>query len=314
MTTKDVPRASRTRQDKAPKARAAARRATRGNGGKSDASIPAAPRGAVERSLRLMEALIEMAGPTGLPRLAQAAGLETNTAHRLLERLVATGYARKCGATKRYSAAARALVPMSLHHPLNRLRLESREQLRLLRERHDESVCLIVFVGRQRVIIDFIPGREPLSPLYETWLSNPLHASAAGIVLLSGYGEAERRRLLGPEPFEAPTANTITSYSRLDEELAALAADGYAVARQTTFIGVYAVAAPIRGPQGLVGCLALTGSAYGKDEPRLAALGESLKDAAHLITFGAPSVKAVSDFLGDAVPDSEIQVTQQGRG
>lgn len=310
MKTKDVPRTPRIRQGKPPKVRVSGGSAARVNGGKHDSSVPAAPRGAVERSLRLMEVLIELAGPTGLPRLAQLVGLETNTAHRLLERLVATGYARKCGATKRYSAAARALVPMSLHHPLNRLRLEAREQLRLLRERHDESVCLILFVGRQRVIIDFIPGREPLSPLYETWLSNPLHASAAGIVLLSGYGDAERRTLLGPEPFVAPTANTITSYSQLDAEFAALAADGYAVARQTTFVGVYAVAAPIRGPHGPIGCLALTGSAYGKDEPRLAVLGESLKDAAHLISFGAPSIKAVGDYLGDAVP--EEQPTFQG--
>jgi hypothetical protein len=127
------------------------------------------PRGAPERSLRLLEILIEVPGPATLASLAQASGLEPNTAHRLLERLVKTGYARKCETTRRYSAAARALHPMSLYHPLNRLRLECREQLRHLRERHDQSVCLIVFVGRERVIIDFVPGREPLSPLYGTW-------------------------------------------------------------------------------------------------------------------------------------------------
>lgn len=158
------------------------------------------PRGAPERSLRLLEILIEVPGPATLASLAQASGLEPNTAHRLLERLVKTGYARKCETTRRYSAAARALHPMSLYHPLNRLRLECREQLRHLRERHDQSVCLIVFVGRERVIIDFVPGREPLSPLYGTWLSNPLNASAAGVVLLSGMSRNERRKVLGDEP------------------------------------------------------------------------------------------------------------------
>jgi DNA-binding IclR family transcriptional regulator len=203
---------------------------------------------------------------------------------------------------------------MSLHHPLNRLRLEAREQLRLLRERHDENICLIVFVGYQRVIIDFIPGREPLNPLYETWLSNPLHASAAGIILLSGLSDEERRRLLGEEPFPAPTGNTVTTYSALQKEFDVLEVNGYAIARETTFVGVNAVAAPIRGPQRLIGCLAFTGSAHALGESRLASLGESLKDAANLISWGAPSIKAVMDFLGDSIPDNEFHLSQQGRG
>lgn len=180
-------------------------------------TLSTAPRGAPERTLRLLQVLIEVPGPATLASIAQASGLEPNTAHRLLERLVETGYARKCDATRRYSAAARALYPMSLHHPLNRLRLESREQLRHLRERHDQSVCLIVFVGHQRVIIDFVPGREPLSPLYGTWLSNPLNASAAGIVLLSNLSRDERRKLLGDEPRDTASFSlsvAMTTWSR----------------------------------------------------------------------------------------------------
>lgn len=284
------------------------------NGSTKPFAAVVAPRGAVERSLRVLEVLTEAAGPASLASVAQATGLETNTVHRLMERLVGAGYVRKSGATKRYSIGARALFPMSLHHPLNRLRLESREQLRLLRERHDQSVCLIVFVGTQRVIVDFLPGREPLSPLYETWLSNPLHASAAGIILLASLPEDERRRLLGDEPFFSPTTNTLTTYAGLAKEIDALESNGYAVARQTTFVGVNAVAAPIRGPQRAIGCLAFTGSSYALDESQLAALGESLRDAANLISLGAPSIKALTDFLGDSVPDTESPSTVRGRG
>ncbi|MCZ7559245.1 MAG: IclR family transcriptional regulator [Burkholderiaceae bacterium] len=266
---------------------------------------PTAPRGAPERTLRLLQILIEVPGPATLASIALASGLEPNTAHRLLERLVETGYARKCDATRRYSAAARALYPMSLHHPLNRLRLESREQLRHLRERHDQSVCLIVFVGHQRVIIDFVPGREPLSPLYGTWLSNPLNASAAGIVLLSNLSRDERRKLLGDEPLPAPTPHAATTYAALEAEIQALASRGYALARLSTFIGIYAVAAPIRGPQGFIGCLAFTGSVHGIDEDVLAMLGGALRDAANLISGAPPSIKAVSDFVGNHAPDGE---------
>ncbi len=319
MTRKEPSRAARARAGKPAgvPAKRHSRPGTAKDGGNGIArflAAPVAPRGAVERSLRVLEVLTEMAGPAGLASVAQACGLETNTVHRVLERLVGVGYVRKSEATKRYSIGARALFPMSLHHPLNRLRLESREQLRLLRERHDESVCLIVFVGRQRVIVDFLPGKEPLSPLYETWLSNPLHASAAGIILLASLPEEERRRLLGDEPFFAPTSNTLTTYSALRQELGALESNGYAVARQTTFIGVNAVAAPIRGAQRAIGCLAFTGSSYAADESQLAALGESLRHAANLISLGAPSIKALADFLGDSMPDAEFSSTLRGRG
>ena len=164
MNRKEASCAGQCAFDERAAADLAGGRAAKANGPGKALFLSAAPRGAVERSLRVLEVLTEMPGPTSLAWVAQAIGLETNTVHRLLERLVAAGYARKCGATKRYSVAARALFPMSLHHPLNRLRIEARQQLRMLREHHDESVCLIVFVGDQRVIMDFIPGREPVNP------------------------------------------------------------------------------------------------------------------------------------------------------
>lgn len=257
-----------------------------------------ARRGAIERSLHVIEVLTEAAAPMGIAAIAQATGLDANTVHRLLERLVAAGYVRKNVATKRYSADAQALFPRSLYHPLNCLRQEAREQLRLLRERHNESVCLIVYIGHERVIVDFIQGREPLSPLYETRLRNPLHASAAGIILLSELPKDEQRKLLGEEPFAAPTINTVTRYAALEKEFEALRTHGYAVARETTFVGVNAVAAPIRGPQKLIGCIAFTGSTHTITGERLAVLGEALKDSANLISWGAPSVRAVTHFLG----------------
>lgn len=72
-----------------------------------------------------------------------------------------------------------------------------------------------------------------------------------------------RRKLLGDEPLPAPTPHAATTYAALEAEIQALASRGYALARQSTFIGIYAVAAPIRGPHGFIGCLAFTGSVHG---------------------------------------------------
>ncbi|MBI3374163.1 MAG: IclR family transcriptional regulator [Betaproteobacteria bacterium] len=263
-----------------------------------DRVVSGARRGAVERSLHIIAILIEAAAPMSVADIANAAGLKPNSAHRLLQKLSATGYVYRNEVTKRVCAGPQALYPKSLHHPLNRLRQEAREQLRALRERYDESVCLIVFVGHERVIIDAIQGREPLSPLYETRLRNPLHASAAGIILLNELPSKERRRLLGEEPFKAPTVHTVTSYAVLEKQFEALQRHGYAVARETTFIGVNAVAAPIRSEQKAIGCIAITGSTQTITEARLGSFGEVLRHSADLISWGAPSVKAVAHFLG----------------
>ena len=255
-------------------------------------------RGAVERSVYIVGLLIEAGAPMSIADIANASGLEANSVHRLLQKLVATGHVYRNPVTKRFGAGPQALFPMSLHHPLNGLRQEAREQLRLLRERYFESVCLIIFIGGERVIVDFIQGREPLSPLYETRLSNPLHASAAGIILLDEMPARERRECLGKEPFAAPTVQTVTSYAVLEQQFEALQRDGYAVAHETAFIGVNAVAAPIRYQGKGIGCIAITGSSQTITEEQLKILGAALKHSANLISVGAPSVRAVAHFLG----------------
>lgn len=257
------------------------------------------PRGAMERSLRLMEYLAELSAPVSLAAVAQGTQMEANTVHRLLERLVAAGHVRKCHESKRYAISARYLFPMSLHHPLNRIRVEAREQLRLLRDTFDESVCLILFIGMERVIIDYVPGRESLSPLYRTCLTTPLHASASGLIFLSGLSAEQRVNILGEEPLAAVTGHTVTTYSALNQVLDRLQRDGFVAAEQSTFVGVTAIAAAVYSSQRVIGCLAFTGSAHGMSEARIAVLGEALKDSAALVSLGAPSLRSVADFIGD---------------
>jgi DNA-binding IclR family transcriptional regulator len=116
--------------------------------------------------------------------------------------------------------------------------------------------------------------------------------------LLNELSSKARRQLLGEEPFKAHTVNTITSYAALEKQFEALQRQGYAVARETAFIGVNAVAAPIRSEQKAIGCIAITGSSQTITEERLGSFGEALRHSADLISWGAPSVKAVAHFLG----------------
>lgn len=266
-----------------------------------------ARRGAVDRSFHLLEILVGAAGPMTITALAQLTRLEPNTVHRLLEQMAASGYVRKHASSKRYSASARAMFPLSLRHPLNALRQETREQLRVFSERFNETVCLLIFVGLECVIVDYIQGRETLS-LYETRLTSPVHASAAGTLMLRDMSERERRELLGDGPFEPVTPFTATTHEALARQIAIVEESGYSLALQTAFVGINAIAAPIYSQHGLLGCVASTGGAHRFDPTRCAEIGEALKDLAVLVAHGAPSINSVAHFLGVDSAEGDLSV------
>lgn len=113
--------------------------------------------------------------------------------------------------SKRFSASPKALFPKSPYHPLSEVRRETRDQLRLLRETYDETTCLVLFNRYERMLIDFVQGKESLSLYYDTWMDTPLHSSVTGFILLLEMPALDRRRLLGPAPYEANTPKAMTS-------------------------------------------------------------------------------------------------------
>jgi IclR family transcriptional regulator, acetate operon repressor len=254
--------------------------------------------GALERGFHIVEVLIEAPAPMSHTDIATATGLEITTTQRLLQRLIDAGYVIKDFASKRFSASPRALFPMSPNHPLSVVRRETHDQLRLLRERYDETTCLVLFNRSERMLIDFVQGKESLSHFYDTWMDTPLHCSMTGHLLLLEMPALDRRRLLGPAPYEAHTPKTMTSTEDLERELELTRERGYAVARDTAFMGLAGVGAPIRGRGNIVGCLVMVGSSESIDAARADRLGEVLKGAANLITHMAPSLNAVGHFLG----------------
>jgi IclR family transcriptional regulator, acetate operon repressor len=261
-------------------------------------TVSVARKGALARGLHIVEVLIESPIPMSLSEIAKAVGLENNTVIRLLKGLMETGYAIRHLGSKRYSAGPRALFPLRLYHPLNELRRQVHPRLFTVRERHGETASLVVFVGHERLLVDSVQGHEFLGPYYnDPWMNAPLHGSATGLLLLLAINDRERRRLLGPEPFEAHTPKTITEVAALERELAAIHERGFAVVHDTTFVGVSAVGAPIRAREKIVGCLVVAVGSSRIDAPRAAAIGADLVEAANLITHWAPALDTVGHFL-----------------
>jgi DNA-binding IclR family transcriptional regulator len=112
---------------------------------------------------------------------------------------------------------------------------------------------------------------------------------------------AERRALLGPDPFERFTEHTIVDASALDDELAASQARGYVVACDDYILGFRVVAAPIRAADGaIVGCFFSSGRASGFPDERLHDIGLAITQATDLFSRTTPSLRGIADFLGSS--------------
>src|SRR5688572_13827325 len=102
--------------------------------------------GALRRGFAVLEALLEAAHPMTSRDVAAAVGLSDSTAHRLLQTLCETGHVVRDGA-RRYHVATKALLPLTIYHPLNVLRRDAFEPLRALRDDLGVTVSIVIFAG-----------------------------------------------------------------------------------------------------------------------------------------------------------------------
>ena len=255
--------------------------------------------GSLARGLKIISVLTETAQPLSLAEISHQAGIDTSTAHRLLQVLIAEGHALKDPNGKRYVASPKSLLPLSPYHPLNLLRRDSERVLMSLRDSVGETASMVLFCYGERLLLELAPGRNPLTPYYGTWLSSPLHASASGKSLLLSMSAKKRKAALGPGPYKAHTPHTITDPAALETQLAEYDELGYTIAADDVFIGFTAIAAPLRNNANVtLGCIAFTGSSEDLTAERIKEAGVTLKNAADLFSHGTPSLWALSSFLG----------------
>lgn len=253
--------------------------------------------GVLDRSLGLLAVLVEATHPMTLRELAEMVQLHDSTVHRLLQALCDVGYVAKSG-SRRYFALGKSFLPLTVYHPLNSIRRESYETLCELRDLFGVTAALLIFIGTDRMLVEVAGQAEVLTPFYGTHLDNPLHASAAGKLLLQYMSQEERDAVLGPEPYPALTPLTITSREELAKNLEAMAAQGYSLSVDENFTGQAAMAAPLfAGPGQVTGALALVGPTSRFNETRLPELAAGLKTKAQLISIGSRSLRAIQGMF-----------------
>lgn len=222
----------------------------------------------VDRALTILE-IIARDSETSLGAISRELGVHKSTASRLVDVLMDHGLVQPPPEPGRYSLGVGCL------------RLAAATAARLDLAVQAQPVCdelaadlgdtCNVAIRDGDVIINVCQAVGESAVAARNWIgrSTPLHATASGKVLLAHLDEVEQVRFIDSR-LEALTARTLTRSRDLRAELDRVRRDGFASALEEYEEGLHAVAAPVRGADGVVvAALSAAGPAYRLTEQRL---------------------------------------------
>jgi DNA-binding IclR family transcriptional regulator len=203
---------------------------------------------AVERTLSVLEAL---GRPRPLAEIAELADLPKPTAHRILQVLVARGFARG-GDDGVYAAGPRVLTVAGEALAELDLAGAARPLLTALQRSAGGTVHLALRAGDEAVYVEKIEGAEPYRMASRIGLPLRLHSTGIGKVVLAFLPEPELADVLARIELERRTPSTFVDEASLRLELARVRKQGYAIDDEENEAGVRCVAAPVFDARGRV--------------------------------------------------------------
>lgn len=240
---------------------------------------PAEHKGSL-RILDILDILSELSRPVALSELAQQAGLPKSTVHRLLTILKDAGYVQQDAETERYQLGIRAMrlgVAALRSHSLLQI---AHPYMERLAEQTEETVQLAVRDGNRVLALHRVESdRHMIRAALPSGVRTPLHATAAGKILLAGLPDGEREALIEQLELRRLTPMTITARSALRREIDDVREKGYSVDNGENNPDVRCVGVPIRDLSGaVVASLSITAPASRlslENAPQLAALAQA---------------------------------------
>ncbi|WP_314174047.1 IclR family transcriptional regulator [Streptomyces winkii] len=216
------------------------------HGGDARTGDGAGPR----RLLRLIDALCSSQGPAPLAGLAASAALSKPTAHRLLRVLTEEGWAvAHDGGSYSIGPAVRALGAAisgsGSRNSIERVLVELQKEVR-------QTVHVGVRSGDRIIYTHKVEGDQPFAMASRVGMYQPLHSTAIGKCILSGLDDRALHGIVERVGLERRTDATITTRTALEQELARVREDGYALDEEENEENVRCVAVPVRSAEGQV--------------------------------------------------------------
>lgn len=239
---------------------------------------------AIQLALEVLEALAKR-DSVGVTELARALGTTKARVYRHLRTLVDNGYAVQDLGSERYAAGPRlfALSRVASTSPFESVVRLARPAMMRLRDETGHSVNLSLVYGESVSIVETLQGNDLIGVVMRPHASMPLHATAAGKLLMADW--IANGLPLPDRPFVRFTDNTITDAVVMRRELFKVQEQGWASAPEEIAQGINAISAPIRDHHGdVIAMLSIMSSIQflPRNPPR--ELIDGLKGAAHEIS------------------------------
>lgn len=197
----------------------------------------------------------------GVRELAALMHISPSSAHRILLKLVETGFVTQERGGQRYGLGVEFFRIAQLSSGKLSLRDISLPAMRRLAQEFNETVLLAVYDSARREMF-FSASVESTHPLryvieMNKWMA--IHASASGFAILAFLGDEEVETIIKETHLSPLTPNSITDAALVKLELAKVRRQGYALSRGQRIPGAIGLAVPIfDGMHQVVGDICVT--------------------------------------------------------
>lgn len=209
-----------------------------------------------DRALDILEAVAESGGRAGFSQLMIGLGIPRSSLFHLLGNLVGRGYLAQDEATAAYRLGPK-LDDLLRQRPSLPLLDAVRPILRRLSAATEETAGFYVREGDHVIAIATQAGGQALSYTMRVGEKAPLYALSSGKIQLSEMRDQEIKAYLARTPLTPVTPHTITSQSKLWEEIRKVRREGFGYAREEFTIGITGIATAVRRGDVLIGSVNL---------------------------------------------------------
>ncbi|MFD8020517.1 IclR family transcriptional regulator [Streptomyces lavendulae] len=202
---------------------------------------------ALEKSLRILEAVAAPGGPHRLTDVMTAAAVPKSSTFRILAALAEQGFVRAEG-DGRYgtgprlhglSALVRAAEPAGVDEVLRELHRET-----------GQTVHLALHTRETITYVRKLEADQPFRTASRVGTRMPLHTTAIGKSVLALLPPEEVRALVASAGLPRRTPRTLTTAAELEAELAAVRARGFAVDDEENEPSIRCAGVAVPGPDG----------------------------------------------------------------
>lgn len=230
----------------------------------------------IQRAVAILRSFTETEPELSVMDISRRLNLHKSTVSRMLSTLAHEGLVEQNPETGKYRLGLGLIGLAGVALGRLNARAAAQPYLTELVDATQETVNVTVVDGRECVNIERAFSPRPIR--YMGWIGRrtPLYCTASGKVLLAFMPPAERDARL-PQTLTGYTDKTITTRSGLEQSLAEVCRNGYAIVHEEYEEGFSSIAAPIYNHRAeVIGTIAISGPTYRLNEGKLAAFAAPL--------------------------------------